>query len=184
MWLFRLKKLGPHFDTTYQDQVIRALSYDMQMLADVLIRHPEPQEHNSVRALVTTVANETFGDLFAPSPVPLKLEEEDWSLAWVAVSYAKIVGVVLTHQEWISDLWVLRESRRHGVGRRLLARGEFEIASRGHRTFRLRVVRSNTVAVQFYLGQGWRVGREFPHEKFHHEMFEMVKSDQTALTFR
>jgi ribosomal protein S18 acetylase RimI-like enzyme len=152
----------------------------MQVLADILIRHPEPQEHDSVRALVTTVANETFGDLFAPSSVPLKLEDDDWSLAWVAVSDAKIVGVVLTRQEWISDLWVLRESRRHGVGRRLLAQGESEIASRGHNMFRLRVVKSNKVAVQFYLGQGWRVGREFPHEKFHHEMFEMVKSEQNG----
>jgi ribosomal protein S18 acetylase RimI-like enzyme len=157
--------------------------YDMQRLVEVLIRHPEPQEHDSVRALVTTVANENFGDLFAPSTVPLNLEEDVWSLAWVAVSNAKIIGVVLTRQEWISDLWVLRESRRQGVGRRLLAQGESEIASRGHRMFRLRVVKSNTVAVQFYLQQGWQIGREFPHEKFHHEMFEMVKSDQTA-TFR
>ncbi|MGA7794606.1 MAG: GNAT family N-acetyltransferase [Candidatus Acidiferrales bacterium] len=157
-------------------------SYDMQVLADILIRHPEPQEHDSVRALVTTVANETFGDLFAPSPVPLKLEDDDWSLAWVAVSDAKIVGVVLTRQEWISDLWVLREIRRHGVGRRLLAQGESEIASRGHSMFHLRVVKSNKVAVQFYLGQGWRIGREFPHEKFQHQMFEMVKSEQTVST--
>jgi ribosomal protein S18 acetylase RimI-like enzyme len=158
------------------------MAYELQMLADVLIRHPVPQEHESVRALVTTVANETFGDLFAPSPVPLKLEDDDWSLAWVAVVNSKIVGVVLARQEWISDLWVLRESRRHGVGRRLLAQGESEIASRGHDIFRLRVVKSNTVAVQFYLGQGWRVAREFSHEKFHHEMFEMVKSNQTVST--
>jgi len=71
-------------------------SYDMQVLTDVLIRHAEPQEHDSVRALVTTVANETFGDLFAPSTVPLELADDDWCLAWVAVSNAKIVGVVLT----------------------------------------------------------------------------------------
>jgi hypothetical protein len=72
----------------------------------------------------------------------------------------------MTHQEWVSDLWVLRESRRHGVGRKLLARGESEIAARGHETCRLRVVKSNTVAVQFYLGQGWQVAREFAHEKY------------------
>ena len=52
-----------------------------------------------MRALVKTVAEETFGELFAPSPVPLNLEEDDWSLAWVAVSSAKIVGVVLTNQD-------------------------------------------------------------------------------------
>lgn len=50
-------------------------------------------------------------DLFAPNPVPLKFEDEDWQLAWVAVSDEKIVGVIITNQEWVSDLWVLREHR-------------------------------------------------------------------------
>jgi ribosomal protein S18 acetylase RimI-like enzyme len=154
------------------------------MTTEVLIRQPQSYEHNSVRALVTTVANETFGSLFAPNPVPLKIEDEDWSLAWVAVCDSNIVGVVLTNQEWISDLWVLRENRRHGIGRRLLAQGESEIATRGHETCHLRVVKSNTVAVQFYLGQGWRIAREFPHEKFHHAMLEMVKSAQADTSSR
>lgn len=145
------------------------------MSTDALVRKVESDEQDSVRALVRTVADETFGALFAPSPVPL--DDMDWSPAWVAVSNAKIVGVVLTRQEWISDLWVLRESRKRGIGRRLLAQGEAEIASRGHGTFHLRVVKSNTVAVQFYLQQGWNIGREFPHERFNHLMLEMVKSN-------
>src|SRR5437899_3257822 len=61
------------------------------------------------------------------------------------------------NEEWISDLWVLRESRRCGIGRRLLAQGEADIAGRGHRTFQLRVVKSNTTAVNFYSMKG-RVG--------------------------
>ena len=105
---------------------------------EVLIRRPQSQEHHAVRALVTAVANETFANLFAPNPVPLKLDEEDWSLCWVAVCDSKIVGVLLTNQEWVSDLWVLRENRRHGIGRKLLALGESEIAARGHQTCRLR----------------------------------------------
>jgi ribosomal protein S18 acetylase RimI-like enzyme len=172
------------FIATHQPQIVRAFSYHGTMLADVLIRKPEAHEHNAVRALVQTVAEETFGELFAPSPVPLKLEEDDWSLAWVAASSAKIVGVLLTHQEWISDLWVLRESRRRGIGARLLARGESEIANRGHSTFHLRVVKSNIGAVQFYIQQGWRIAREFPHEKYLHAMLEMVKSHQTDSTSR
>ena len=159
-------------------------SYAGKVLADVLIRQPKTHELNAVRALVKTVAEETFGELFAPSPVPLKLEEDDWSLAWVAVSSGKIVGVVLTNQEWISDLWVLRESRRRGIGGSLLVQGESEIANRGHRTFHLRVVKSNLGAVQFYIQQGWQVAREFPHEKYHHAMIEMVKSHQTEPTPR
>ena len=145
------------------------------MTIEVVIRQPQPSEYGSLRALIQRVANETFENLFAPSPVPLKFEEEDWPLAWVAVSDEKIVGVIITNQEWVSDLWVFREYRRQGVGSRLLAQGEAEIAARGHRTCRLRVVRSNAVAVQFYLGQGWQVAREFAHEKYHHAMLEMTK---------
>jgi ribosomal protein S18 acetylase RimI-like enzyme len=145
------------------------------MAIEVIIRHPQAHEYDSVRSLIETVANETFGDLFAPNPVPLKFEDDDWSLAWVAACGEKIVGVMITHQEWVSDLWVLRESRRHGLGRKLLARGESEIATRGHETCRLRVVKSNKVAVQFYLARGWQVAREFPHEKYNHAMLELTK---------
>src|SRR5260370_12868010 len=131
------------------------------MATEVVIRRPQPSEYGSVRALIGTVATETFEDRFAPNPVPLKLEDEDWPLAWVAVSDEKIVGVIITNQEWVSDLWVFREHRGRGVGSRLLAQGEAEIAARGHQTCRLRVVRLNAVAVQFYLSQGSHSAREF-----------------------
>ena len=146
------------------------------MTSDLVIRRPQASEYGSVQALIKTVANETFEELFAPNPVPLKFEAEDWPLAWVAVSDEKIVGVIITNQEWVSDLWVFREFRRHGVGSRLLVQGEAEIAARGHRTCRLRVVQSNAVAVEFYLSRGWQIAREFAHEKYHHAMLEMAKS--------
>lgn len=148
------------------------------MPIEVVIRNPKTDEHDSVRALIRTVANETFADLFTPNPVPLKLEGDDWSLAWVVVCESKIVGALLTHADLIRDLWVLRENRRHGVGSRLLARGESEIAARGYQTCRLRVVKSNTVAVDFYLRRGWWIAREFPHEKYRHTMLELAKSNQ------
>src|SRR5277367_1385853 len=93
------------------------------MTIEVFMRRPQPSEYNSLQALIETVANETFKDLFAPNPVPLKFEDEDWPLAWVGVSHEKIVGVILTNQEWVSDLWVFREHRRQGVGTRLLDGG-------------------------------------------------------------
>ena len=142
----------------------------------MIIRRAQPSEDKSVRALIETVANDTFKDLFAPNPVPLEFEDEDWPLAWVAVSDEKIVGAIITNQEWVSDLWVLREHRGQGVGSRLLSQGEAEIAARGYQTCRLRVVRSNAVAVQFYLSQGWQIAREFAHEKYHHTMLEMARS--------
>src|SRR5712671_2671939 len=146
------------------------------MPIEPVIRRPQPHEYDSVRNLIEIVATETFKDLFAPNPVPLKFKNEDWPLAWVAVSDAKILGVIITNQEWVDDLWVLREHRRQGVGTRLLAEGESEIAARGCQTCRLRVVKSNLVAIHFYLRQGWQIAREFAHEKYHHPMLEMAKS--------
>ena len=142
----------------------------------IIIRRAQPSEYASVRALIETVVNETFSDLFAPNPVPLSFENEDWPLAWVAVSDEKIVGVIKTNQEWVSDLWIFREHRRQGIGSKLLAQGEAEIAARGHQTCHLRVVRSNVVAVEFYLSRGWQIAREFAHEKYQHPMFELTKS--------
>lgn len=152
------------------------------MAIEVVIRKPQPHEYDAVRVLIETVANETFRDLFAPNPVPLEFNDEDWLRAWVAVADAKILGVTITNQEWVSDLWVLREHRRLGIGSRLLAKSESEIAGRGHQTCRLRVVKSNTVAVQFYLSKGWRIAHEFAHDKYHHPMLEMAKSFAENLT--
>jgi ribosomal protein S18 acetylase RimI-like enzyme len=144
------------------------------MMIEALIRRPQPHEHDSVRAVVQTVVDEIYGGLWAPAPLPL--DEESWHLSWVAVVDTKIIGMVLTQEEWISDLWVLREGRGFGVGWRLLAQGEAEIVGRGYRIFRLRVLQSNKAAIKFYHRQGWRVAREFPHEKFPVMMLEMVKS--------
>jgi ribosomal protein S18 acetylase RimI-like enzyme len=105
-------------------------------------------------------------------------------LAWVAVSDAKILGVMLTNQEWVNDLWVLREHRRQGVGSRLLAQAECEIAAGGYHTCRLRVVKSNLVAVRFYLSQGWQIAREFAHEKYDHAILEMAKPCSEKLNAR
>lgn len=137
------------------------------------IRRPKIDEHGSVKAVVQTVVDEVYGDVWAAPPIPI--DDEDWSLAWVAVSNNRIVGVVLTQGEWISDLWVLAEHRGKGAGRQLLLQAEAEIAGRGHPVFRLRVVASNVKAASFYSRMGWRVERDFRHEKLPIRMLEMVK---------
>lgn len=147
-------------------------------MIDAVIRRPRPHEHDSVRALVQTVVDEIYGGLWAPPP--LTVDEESWDLSWIAVFDASIVGMVLTHEEWISDLWVLRQYRGCGVGQRLLAQGEAEIINRGCRTLRLRVLQLNTAAINFYSQQGWRVARAFPHEKFPVTVLEMVKPFRTG----
>jgi ribosomal protein S18 acetylase RimI-like enzyme len=142
-------------------------------MTDMLVRRPQPEEHDSVRTVVQTVVDEIYGGLWAPRPLPV--DEGNWHSSWVAVRDAKIIGVVRTSREWLDDLWVLRESRGHGVGQRLLAQGEAEIVARGYETLHLRVVQSNAAAIKFYRRHGWRIARVFPHEKFPITMLEMFK---------
>ena len=144
------------------------------MSAEIVIRRVKPTENESVHAFVQVIADETFAYLFAPSEVPIG--EANWLSAWLALSGEEILGVTMTRDEWVSDLWVRRDSRGTGIGGKLLAHAEGEIRSRGHDALHLRVVKSNTRAVEFYQKHGWRVQREFPHEKFGHTMFEMTKS--------
>ena len=140
---------------------------------EISIRRPRPDEYDFVRALVQTVVDEIYGGVWASPPLPI--DDEDWSLAWVAVCGTKIVGMVLTHEDWIDDLWVLRERRSQGVGQQLLLHAEAEIAGRGYRKFWLRVVKSNVKAISFYNRLGWQVEREFPHETLPVGMLEMSK---------
>jgi ribosomal protein S18 acetylase RimI-like enzyme len=143
-------------------------------MVDILIRRPQPEEHDSVRAVVQTVVDETYRDLWASPPLPV--DKENWHSSWIAVRGAEIIGVVRTSGEWLDDLWVLRESRGYGVGQRLLAQGEAEIIARGYKTLHLRVVQSNAAAIEFYRHHGWRIARTFPHERFPIMMLEMFKT--------
>jgi ribosomal protein S18 acetylase RimI-like enzyme len=151
-----------------------ATVYSGAMVAEVVIRRMRAEENEAVHAMVQSIADETFVGLFAMPHVPIG--EADWFTAWVAISGEEIVGVTMTREEWVCDLWVRRESRRLGVGARLLAHAEEEIRNRGHEALRLRVVKSNTRAVRFYGSQGWEVHREFAHEKYGHAMLEMRKA--------
>jgi len=139
----------------------------------VLIRRMQPSENRAIHALVQTIADETFTDLFK-GQVPIG--EAKWDSAWLAIIGDEIVGVTLTDKDSVDDLWVRKDDRRMGIGARLLSEAEREMRERGCHTFRLRVVKSNVVAVQFYQSQGWKVHREFAHEKYGHAMFEMIKS--------
>ena len=143
-------------------------------MIDALIRRPEPEELDSVRTVVQLVVDEIYGGLWAPPPLPV--DEVNWHSAWIAVRDSRIIGVVRTSEEWLDDLWVLRASRGCGIGRRLLAQGEAEIKARGYETLHLRVVQSNTAAIEFYRRHGWRIARAFPHEEFPITMLEMFKA--------
>src|ERR1700741_2168040 len=98
-------------------------------MAEVFIRRPQPLELHSVRALAQTVVDEIYGGIWAPPP--LSVEKEGWQQSWIAAADEKILGVVLTNEEWLDDLWVLPEARGRGFGQRLLAQAESEIVACG-----------------------------------------------------
>ena len=143
------------------------------MPAEIVIRGVRPEENSSVHQLVQAIADETFAYLFATLPVPIGVA--NWFSAWLAISGEEIVGATMTRDEWVSDLWVRADSRRTGIGAKLLDHAEREIRGRGHDVIHLRVVKSNIRAIHFYQSRGWRVNREFLHEKFGHAMLEMIK---------
>lgn len=148
----------------------------------MLVRRARPEETETVRDLVQRVVDETYGGLWSPVPVPI--EDADWSRAWVAISTDRLAGMVLTEGEWVDDLWVLRQHRGRGFGRALLKRGEAEIIERGHRILRLRVVASNAAAISFYEHCGWRVHGEVCHEHLPITFVEMIKTTSGTSSVR
>src|SRR5579864_5711150 len=110
--------------------------YSVGMRPEIVIRRARPNENRAVHELVQAIADETFAYLFATPHVPIG--EANWSSAWLATSGEEIVGVTMTRDEWVSDLWVRCDSRRIGNGGELLTHAERELRSRGHGTLRLR----------------------------------------------
>ena len=137
-------------------------------------RHPLEEECGSIRSLVQAVVDETYGGLWAEAPLPIG--DEDWTQSWIAMEGTKPIGVVLTHQEWVEDLWVIAGHRRLGIGSGLLAIAEQEIANRGIQLARLRVISSNRNAIRFYQARGWQIAEEYPHERFQVLTTEMKKN--------
>jgi GNAT superfamily N-acetyltransferase len=139
----------------------------------MIIRRPAPLEHPAIRALISTVVTEVYGNLLETSSTPIG--HDDWSRAWIAIEETEPIGVLLTTDEWIDDLWIVSAERGHGLGAQLLSLGEAEIAGRSLEVGRLRVVKANVRAISFYLNRGWQIEREFQHEHVPVTMLQMRK---------
>ena len=139
----------------------------------MMIRHPELSEHEAVHQFVNSVVNEIYGSLWSASPI--EMENQDWTDAWIMSSGDEIVGVLLTKDEWIDDLWVRQDHRGRGLGTKLLQYGEAEVAGRHYEVSRLRVVKENRNATSFYIKHGWNIEKEFQHETLPIAMLELTK---------
>ena len=126
---------------------------------------------DAIAALVETVAAEVYGHLFQGAPPP---PDGRWAQALVAAADGRIVAVMVADDDWIEDLWVAADWRRRGVGSRLLAAGERQIAARGCFLARLRVIAENHGARCFYARHGWSEAETYPHEKWGFAMVDML----------
>lgn len=140
----------------------------------MIIRHPVPSEHPAIRALIGSVVTEVYGGFWDTSSTPPG--HDDWSRGWIAVDGTEPVGVLLTTDEWIDDLWIVGPQRGRGLGARLLSLGEAEIAGRSQALARLRVVKANVRAISFYLDHGWQIESEFQQEHLPVTMLQLLKS--------
>ena len=137
-----------------------------------MLRPAKASDLGAIEALVERVAAEVYGHLFQGAP---PRPEGKWAQALVAQAEGRIVAVMVADADWIEDLWVAADWRRRGVGSRLLAAGERQIALRGCELARLRVIAENTGARCFYARQGWSEAETYPHERWGFEMVDRIK---------
>ena len=138
------------------------------------LRHPAPDEQDRVHAAVQAIVDETYAFVWPEGAPPIS--PTDWCTGWLAEVDGQLAGIMLTAADWLDDLWVARGFRRRGIGSRLLAAAEAEIAARGHAHGKLRVVAGNDRAMAFYLGHGWAVADRRPHERLPVVMVTLAKA--------
>ena len=127
----------------------------------------------SIEQLVLDVVREVYGDLF---PEAARHRAGHWTGGLLAEIDGGLVGVVVSDDDWVEDLWVTKEHRRRGIGSALLLGAERQIAKRGHTEARLRVVARNLEARRFYLAHGWAETVSYPHERWGFTMLELAKA--------
>ena len=137
-----------------------------------MIRPARASEIAAVERFVWSVAGEVYGHLFQGDP---PRPDGNWAQSLLAEVDGRIIGVVATDDDWIEDLWVAADCRDRGIGSRLLAAGERQIAARSHALGYLRVVAENSGARRFYARHGWSESERYPHEKWGFAMIDLTK---------
>lgn len=140
----------------------------------LVVRRVRSSEIGDVVSFVENVISEVYPHLISDKARPLA-DPGLWRQGWVAAEKAEILGAGRTAEDRITDLWVHRDHRGRKVGAALLSALEGEIAARGYKEMRLRVVAENKRARQFYAAHGWREVKTYPHERDGHLMVGLEK---------
>ncbi len=101
---------------------------------------------------------------------------DHWRDAVVADDGGSIVGVAMTSNDVVDDLWVVPTHQGRGVGSLLHDDALRAIAARGHATARLRVAVENASARRFYERRGWTTAATARHERWSYSMCSMTRA--------
>ena len=140
----------------------------------MMTRRAVAADQPQLKACVQASLDATYGGLW--SSEPLSVWDEDWTRARIAYVDDRILGVGLTRDDVLSDLWVHPSAQGLGAGTRLLAELEQEIFARGFSVARLRCLEPNTRARKFYASRGWEEVRVYPHETIPLNAVDMEKA--------
>ena len=143
------------------------------MSSQILVRRASPDDHVAVLACADASLNATYAGLWTSES--LAAGDRDWSKAWVACSSEHVIGVGLSRDDVVSDLWVHPTQQGRGAGTALLAALEDEIAHRGFAMARLRCLEPNLKSRSFYVSRGWTEVRVYPHETIPLNTVDMTK---------
>jgi GNAT superfamily N-acetyltransferase len=143
-----------------------------ERFAQPVIRRASEHDLAAIEQLVASIASEVYGHLFQGAP---PRPEGNWAQGLLAKQGDLIIGVMVADDDWIEDLWVASDFRGQGLGSRLLAAGERQIAEGGHELGYLRVIAENQDARRFYARHGWSEAAIYPHERWGFGMIDMIK---------
>ncbi|HEY2662669.1 MAG TPA: GNAT family N-acetyltransferase [Caulobacteraceae bacterium] len=115
----------------------------------MVVRAAASADETGLKACVQETLEATYAGLWRLDPIT-QWDDDNWPAAQVACIAHKIVGVGLSLEDVVSDLWVHPSAQSKGVGTALLAELEREVSARGYQTARLRCLEPNTKARAFY----------------------------------
>lgn len=141
----------------------------------VKIRRATEADIAAASRLITNVVTEVYGHLIEDI-ASTAASNEHLIDSLLATANGKVVGVGLSVDEVVDDLWLLPEARGEGIGSTLLRMMEIEIAKRDYTEGKLRVFTENILARRFYESHGWKENRRYPHERLGHGMIDFVKN--------
>ncbi len=144
-------------------------------------RDAGPMADNHARCFRATYARQLRdGAVVAPDSRGMREQFRDWLAprsgfeTWVAERDGVVIGHVTVRGNQLVHLFIDPPYHGTGLGRRLLAWGEAQIAAAGYPTLELHTRVDNSAAIGFYQAAGWSVTDQVIHSAEHSVAYDEV----------